>query len=112
MVPRATCIRKPCVGPPHGLADREIKVVPGQGSLPATHPDLEKTGIDIDQRRSAKLIDQMGRGKILEVQQQVSVRDIIETQYFRRHPVRQRFTGPGPQRQVAGQTVRRQSPFQ
>src|SRR5439155_4295213 len=50
------------------LAGREIEIVGRNGELAAADPELQQTGIDIDQRRAPETFEQSGSDRIVKIQ--------------------------------------------
>src|SRR5205814_9578721 len=55
----------------NALADGEVKIVLRHAELPTSSPELQKSGIDIHQRRALKVRQQRGTDGIVEIQQQI-----------------------------------------
>ena len=96
VVPGPARIREAGSGLPDGLADREIKAVHGQVSMSLAHPDLQQARVDINQRTSAKPIDERRRGEVLEVQQQLCIQGRIDTRESDLGQIGQWLAGPRP----------------
>jgi hypothetical protein len=62
-------------GRAHGLAGAEVEVVGRHLELPGRHPELEQAGIDVDQGAAAEAREEVGRDAVVEVEQQVGVRE-------------------------------------